>query len=80
MEARMANVANIAEHMEVLSSDGKHVGTVDHMEGNDMIKLTRSDSMDGQHHFIPVDWVSDVSDRVRLDRTQEQVFSEWEEE
>jgi hypothetical protein len=77
----MANVANIAEHMEVLSSDGKHVGTVDHMEGDDMIKLTRSDPQagDGQHHFIPVDWVSDVrGDAVRLDRTQDEVFSQWE--
>lgn len=73
----MANVANIAEHMEVLSSDGKHVGTVDHMEGDDMIKLTRSDASDGQHHFIPVNWVSDVGDAVQLDKTQEEVFSEW---
>jgi hypothetical protein len=80
MEARMASVANIAERMEVLSSDGKHVGTVDHMEGDDMIKLTRSGTGEGHHHFIPVDWVSDVSDRVRLDRTQDEVFSQWGEE
>lgn len=78
----MANVANITEHMEVLSSDGKHVGTVDHMEGEDKIKLTRSDieAHDGHHHFIPVGWVSDVGDTVRLDRTQDEVFSQWEHE
>jgi len=28
--------------MEVLASDGQHVGTVDHMEGADKIKLTRA--------------------------------------
>jgi len=82
MEILMANVANISEHMEVLSSDGKHVGTVDHMEGEDKIKLTRSDieAQDGHHHFIPMDWVSDVGDTVRLDKTQDEVFSQWEHE
>jgi hypothetical protein len=82
METLMANVANISEHMEVLSSDGKHVGTVDHMEGEDKIKLTRSDieAQDGHHHFIPMDWVSDVGNTVRLDKTQDEVFSQWEHE
>jgi hypothetical protein len=76
----MINADVITEHMEVMSSDNKHVGTVDHME-EDRIKLTASDpAADGTHHFIPVDWVSDVGDKVRLDRTQEEVFSEWDEE
>ena len=30
---------HIQEHMEVVGSDGKHVGTVDHLEG-DQLKLT----------------------------------------
>ena len=34
--------AHIREHMEVVGSDGKHVGTVDHMEGQ-RVKLTKSD-------------------------------------
>lgn len=78
----MANVGNIMEHMEVLSSDGKHVGTVDHMEGRDKIRLTRSDieAHDGHHHFIPVGWVSDVGDTVQLAKTQDEVFSQWEHE
>lgn len=45
----------IKEHMEVLGSDGQHVGTVDYMEGTDQIKLTKSDEdADGLHHFIPL--------------------------
>ena len=78
----MASVANIAEHMEVLSSDGKHVGTVDHMEGENKIKLTRSDieAHEGHHHFIPVDWVRNVDDTVRLAKTQDEVFSQWDDE
>jgi hypothetical protein len=78
MEDFMANVANITEHMEVVSSDGKHVGTVDHLEGEGLIKLTRDDSADGHHHLIPVDWVSDVGDTVRLGKTSKEVFSQWQ--
>ena len=34
----MVDASQIREHMEVKGSDGKHVGTVDHME-NGRIKL-----------------------------------------
>ena len=41
--------------MDVISSDKKAVGKVDHLEGTDKIKLTKQSSPDGQHHhFIPV--------------------------
>jgi hypothetical protein len=43
---------DIREHMEVLGSDGQHVGTVDHLEGADKIKLTKHDAGDGKHHYI----------------------------
>lgn len=36
----------IKDHMEVRSADGQHVGTVDHLDGSDRIKLTKSDSSD----------------------------------
>lgn len=76
----MTNVTNIVEHMEVVGSDGKHVGTVDHLEGEGKIKLTRQDSSDGHHHFIPVDWVSGVDEMVHLGKTSNEVFSQWEHE
>jgi hypothetical protein len=44
----------IKEHMEVLGSDGVHVGTVDHLEGRDQVKLTKDDpDAGGERHFIP---------------------------
>lgn len=56
----------ISEHMEVTGSDGEHVGTVDHVDG-DRIKLTKTDSSDHQHHFIAFDLVDRVEDnRVYL--------------
>jgi hypothetical protein len=43
---------DIQEHMEVVGSDGKHVGTVDHKEDGDRIMLTKNDSQAGGHHHL----------------------------
>ena len=51
----------IKEHMEIVGSDGEHVGTVDHVDG-DTIKLTKTDSADHHHHFLPFDMVEKVED------------------
>lgn len=56
----------IREHMEVASSTGQHVGTVDEIE-NDQIKLTRTDSSDGAHHYLSLESVDRIDDnRVYL--------------
>ncbi|MEA2903923.1 MAG: hypothetical protein QOI12_1310 [Alphaproteobacteria bacterium] len=63
----MAQAQDIKEHMEVIGSDGEHVGTVDHVEGTDKIKLTKTDpNAGGKHHFIPLAWVDHVDDHVHL--------------
>lgn len=67
----------IAEHMHVVSSDGTHIGTVDHLDGTGRIKLTKNDSSDGQHHYVPRSWVSRVDDRVHLAKTAAEVRSGW---
>lgn len=51
----------IREHMEVATAAGQHVGTVDEVE-NDQIKLTRSDSSDGAHHYLSIDSVDRIDD------------------
>jgi hypothetical protein len=51
----------IKEHMEVADANGRHLGTVDELDG-DTIKLTRSDSSDGAHHYIPFDSVDRIED------------------
>ncbi len=57
---------NIREHMEVLGLDGRHVGTVDSVEG-DRIKLTKNDrEAGGKHHYIMIDVVSHVDTNVHL--------------
>ena len=70
----MATAAEIREHMDVISSDRKTVGKVDHMEGTDKIKLTKQSSPDGQHHhFIPLSWVDHVDQHVHLNKTGTEV-------
>lgn len=74
----MEHVELIKEHMEVLGSDGQHVGTVDHLEGSDKIKLTKNDEdADGLHHFIPLAWVEAVDTSVHLKKTSHDAKREW---
>jgi len=72
------NKEQIREHMEVLGSDGKHVGTVDHLEGENQIKLAKKDpSAGGKHHFIPLDWVDHVDNHVHLKKTGQEAIIGW---
>ncbi|THV24039.1 DUF2171 domain-containing protein [Peteryoungia ipomoeae] len=73
----MISADQIREHMEVRSADGAHVGTVDHMDGSSRIKLTKNDSTDGQHHYIPLDWVDHVDQHVHLSKDGDAVKRDW---
>lgn len=74
----MASAAQIKEHMDVISSDKKTVGKVDHMEGTDRIKLAKSGSLDGKHHFIPLAWVDHVDQHVHLNKSGADAMSQWQ--
>ena len=53
----MSQSFDIREHMEIVGSDGQHLGTVDKVEG-DRIKLTKQDSSDKQHHYLSLSKIS----------------------
>ena len=76
----MVDATQIKEHTEVVGSDDAHVGTIDHMEGSDRIKLTRRDpDAGGVHHYIPLEWVDSVEgDRVRLNKTGQEAQAQWQ--
>jgi len=75
----MIKTQDIKEHMEVLGSDGQHVGIVDHLEGSDKIKLAKSDpKAGGQHHLIPVAWVDKVDARVHLNNNTQDAIKQWQ--
>ncbi len=68
----------IREHMEVLGSDGQHVGTVDRVEEQGSIKLTKNDpAAEGMHHYIPMDWVDHVDAHVHLKKSSDEAKREW---
>lgn len=56
----------IREHMDVVGSDGEHLGTVDAVD-SDRIKLTRTDpDAGGEHRYVPLSLVERVGERVEL--------------
>lgn len=57
----MVDTTQIREHAEVRGNDGVHIGTVDHLDGANQIKLTKKDpDAGGQHHFISLDDVQSI--------------------
>ena len=56
-----ARLEKEGEHLQVKDVNGEHVGTVDHLEG-DSLKLTKSDSSDGQHHLVPLSQIESMDE------------------
>lgn len=75
-EGQDRGVEGITEHMQVIASCGKCVGTVDHLESNS-IKLTRKDSPDGMHHFVPLSWIDHVDSHVHLNKNSVETELNW---
>jgi hypothetical protein len=67
----------IAERMDVIAADGVKIGTVDHLDGPDKIKLAKSTSPDGRHHYIPLTWVDHVDTHVHLARASAEARAAW---
>jgi hypothetical protein len=65
----------ITPRMPVVGHEDRLVGTVDRIEGTDLIKLARD--ADGVHHYIPLIWVSSVDDKVHIDRPAAEITREW---
>jgi hypothetical protein len=64
--------------MPVVASDGQHVGTVDRVDGTETLKLTKSDPVaKGMHHYLPLEWVSEVDDHLHLSKSSKEVFDGW---
>ena len=69
---------NILGHMEVVGSDGGHVGTVDHTESADRIVLTGDDlKAGGKPHLISTQWVDYVDSKVHLNKPSRKALQEW---
>lgn len=72
----MINSSQIKADMPVVCSNDRQFAVVDHMEGNNTIKLKKDDN--GQHHFIPLSWVNTADNsKVTIDRPGSQAMKEW---
>ncbi|MEI5685933.1 DUF2171 domain-containing protein [Sphingomonas kyungheensis] len=70
----------VEEHMDVVGSDGEHVGTVDKVRG-DRIILTKNDvDAGGRHHSIPSNWLQSVDGKVTLSKTAAEAKKAWRDE
>jgi hypothetical protein len=71
----MVNSSEIKPGMPVVCSENGQFAVVDHLEGDTSIKLRRDQA--GQHHYIPLSWVTEVDDKVHVDRPGKQAMQEW---
>ena len=71
----MVKPNQIKPNAPVVCSEDGQFAVVDHMEGTESIKLKKDDK--GQHHFIPISWVTKVDDKVYVDRPGDQAMREW---
>lgn len=74
----MISTSSIREHMEVVGSDGDHVGRVDHVKG-DQIELAKWDWGAGlKHHYVPTDWIDRIEeDKVYLSISKDEAKRRW---
>ena len=69
----MVEASQIKWLMEVRGSDGKHIGTVDAVEGK-RVKLASG----GMHHYIDLAMVESIEDdSIRLKRTAKETTQTW---
>jgi hypothetical protein len=79
-QGQRSSLSQVAEHMEVVGSDGSHVGTVDKVKG-DRILLTKNDKdAGGVHHSIPSRWIKTVDGKVTLSKSADEAKAAWKEE
>ena len=70
-------LTEVRDDMEVVGSDGVHVGTVDHLDGG-RIKLKKIDpAAGGQHHYLSPELVKSVAGKVMLSVTAAEAKTRW---
>lgn len=72
----MISTNQIKPDMPVVCSEDGQFAIVDHMEGDNTIKLTKDKN--GQHHYIPLSWVTSTDGgKVKVDRSGEVAMQQW---
>lgn len=73
----MVKASEIKPDMPVVCSLDGEFAKVDHMQGDDTIKLMKDTH--GQHHFIPLSWVTSTENgKVKVDRPGDEAMKQWD--
>jgi hypothetical protein len=75
VQSIMIEANKVKPDAPVVCSENGQFAVVDHMEGASTIKLKKDDS--GQHHYIPLSWVTAVDDKVHIDRPGKEAMRQW---
>ncbi len=79
-EGQRSSLSKVREHMEVLGSDGEHVGTVDKVRGDRIILTKNDEAAGGHHHSIPCSWIESVDDKVTISKKADEARRVWTDE
>ena len=72
----MIHAEQIKPDMLVVCSENSQFATVDHLEGTNYLKLKKDRT--GQHHYIPLSWVSSTEGgKVKMKFPRQKVIQEW---
>ena len=67
----------LVKDIEVVGSDGVHVGIIDHVDGG-MMKLKRMDpASGGEHHLLPAELVKSVDGKAMLSIVASEAMRRW---
>jgi hypothetical protein len=69
---------DIQECMEVVGSDGDHVGIVDHKESDCLVLSGDDPKAGGRPRLIWADWVDYVDNKIHLNKSSEKAVSKWQ--
>lgn len=79
-QTQRQHMGRVTEHMEVLGSDGEHIGTVDKVRGDKIILTKNDESAGGIHHSIPCSWIETVDEHVHVNKSAAEAFKAWTDE
>ena len=72
-----ASVVQRAKDMQVVGSDGQHVGVIDCVDGTDIKLKGTGPAADGPQHLIPASWIQTIDGQVTLKLPAAEVRSRW---
>jgi hypothetical protein len=79
-QTQRQHMGRVTEHMEVIGSDGEHIGTVDTVKGDRIILTKNDEAAGGRHHSIPCSWIDNVDDKVTVNKSAEEARRAWKDE